>query len=198
MDPSQPWYNPATSFAYSLGEPKGSRGGLARAVYCNLLQDSEGNQVPCWESHATCKVDFIPTILSILLSKWQAKAARPVHMLIRLKMVVEAYWTHLLPNHALTTDPTTGCSGRRNGMSNGRHLAVATWPNLSSCEFYDEKGIRDHLVHYGPESGEYDIDYLQALFNEDMDEINAIELEAQQCEFDPAAPCPTIMNHTSV
>ncbi|KAF8835120.1 hypothetical protein BDN67DRAFT_491414 [Paxillus ammoniavirescens] len=55
MDPLQPWYNPATSFAYSLGEPKGSRGGSARAVYCNLLQDSEGNQVPCRESHATCQ-----------------------------------------------------------------------------------------------------------------------------------------------
>ncbi|KAF8833279.1 hypothetical protein BDN67DRAFT_917321 [Paxillus ammoniavirescens] len=31
-----------------------------------------------------------------------------------------------------------------------------------------------------------------------MDKVNAIELEAWQCGFDPAAPCPTIMNHTSI
>ena len=70
---------------------------------------------------------------------------------------------------------------------------------LSSCEFYAEDGARDHLLHYGPSSGLYDIGYLQALFNNDQDEISMIEAEAKEYGFDPSASqCGVVMNHTSV
>lgn len=58
MDPGVEWYNPANSFAYSLGEPKGSRvgskSGHRGALTCTLLVDSQGSLVPVRESHATC------------------------------------------------------------------------------------------------------------------------------------------------
>ncbi|KIK75466.1 hypothetical protein PAXRUDRAFT_36981 [Paxillus rubicundulus Ve08.2h10] len=204
MDPSQLWYNPATSFAYSLGEPKGSRGGLARAVYCNLLQDSEGNQVPCRESHATCNQVAGQGCKACSYAD-QTFLSTPHHHASRGHIQSHLYSENLtLSAQVLKKTHTFWAALQKNGCgtlpdpSPTQSRTYDRSDNRLHCEFYDEKGIRDHLVHYGPESGEYDIGYLQALFNEDMDEINAIELEARQCGFDPAAPCPTIMNHTSV
>lgn len=58
MEPGVEWHNPANSFAYSLGEPKGSRVGSRPggkgALTCALLVDSQGSLVPIRESHATC------------------------------------------------------------------------------------------------------------------------------------------------
>ena len=58
MDSGVEWHNPATSFAYSLGEPKGrrvgSKSGGRGALTCALLVDSQGSLVPICESHATC------------------------------------------------------------------------------------------------------------------------------------------------
>jgi len=58
IDPEVEWHNPANSFAYSLGEPKGSRVGSKSggrgALTCALLVDSQGSLVPICKSHATC------------------------------------------------------------------------------------------------------------------------------------------------
>ena len=69
---------------------------------------------------------------------------------------------------------------------------------LWSCEFYAKDGACDHLLDYGPASGLYDLDYLQALFNSDQDEIAVIEAEAKEHGFDPASQCAVVMNNTSV
>jgi len=54
-------------------------------------------------------------------------------------------------------------------------------------------------LHYGPASDLYDLDYLQALFHNDQDEISMIEAEAREHGFDPSASqCAVVMNHTSV
>ena len=54
-------------------------------------------------------------------------------------------------------------------------------------------------MHYGPESGLYDLDYLQALFNNDQEEISTIENEAEQYGFNvSASQCSVVVNHTSV
>ena len=59
MDPDVlSWQNPANSFAYSSGEPKGSRVGSRSGgggkLTCAPLCDAEGSLVSVRESHATC------------------------------------------------------------------------------------------------------------------------------------------------
>ncbi|KAF9232366.1 hypothetical protein BU15DRAFT_90674 [Melanogaster broomeanus] len=202
MDPSQPWHNPATSFAYSLGEPKGSRGGSGLTIYCDLLRNSEGIQVPCRESHATCKV------LKKTHTFWTAIHTHGCGAL-----------PDTSPSQSHVHDHSNSELNRLQWQVNwdeqreASHRGCATKLTCQGqllfdydrqdrpyihCEFYSEKGVRDHLVHYGPDSGEYDIEYLQALFNEDRKEIHDIESEARQHGFDPVAPCLTVMNHTSV
>lgn len=58
MDDASQWINPAHNFAYSQGAPNGSSG--AKAVYCALLTDEDGNEVPCKVSHSTCELFFLP------------------------------------------------------------------------------------------------------------------------------------------
>ena len=54
-------------------------------------------------------------------------------------------------------------------------------------------------MHYGPESGLYDLDYLQALFNNDQEEISTIEDEAEQYGFNvSASQHSVVVNHTPV
>ena len=52
MDPDQ-WLRPSLSFVYSLGRPSGfsKKGDI---IYCPLLVDKGGDEVPCFESHSTC------------------------------------------------------------------------------------------------------------------------------------------------
>lgn len=51
IDLQSEWVNPAKSFAYSQGEPRGSNG---TNLYCLPLVDDDGNKVPCTEYHSTC------------------------------------------------------------------------------------------------------------------------------------------------
>lgn len=53
MDPKR-WYHPWLDFAYSMGAPMG-RSKVEEPVYCPLLVDRSGKQVPCIERHATCE-----------------------------------------------------------------------------------------------------------------------------------------------
>lgn len=52
QDPNN-WRNPANDFAYSQGKP-GGRTKLGEDVFCAILVDEDGAQVPCIKSHATC------------------------------------------------------------------------------------------------------------------------------------------------
>jgi hypothetical protein len=47
------WENPALNFAYSRGKPSG-RTKEGEVVYCVLLTDGNGVEVPCQERHTTC------------------------------------------------------------------------------------------------------------------------------------------------
>lgn len=73
-------FNPMSSFAYSQGEPKGSSG--SKTVFCALLVDEEGNEVPCREFHSTCVYsifslgDIITGKLTCKSLKNQVKARR--------------------------------------------------------------------------------------------------------------------------
>jgi hypothetical protein len=52
LDPAN-WKNPALDFVYSRGEPSG-RTKEGEVIYCRLLTDSNGTEVPCQERHTTC------------------------------------------------------------------------------------------------------------------------------------------------
>ncbi|KIJ69922.1 hypothetical protein HYDPIDRAFT_78824 [Hydnomerulius pinastri MD-312] len=229
MDPSQPWYNPAISFAYSLGEPKGSRGGssLHNAVYCDLLRDLGGNRVPCRESHATCQgckacsyADW--TVLAIphcrasrdsIQSRLCSENLTPSAQVLKK---THTFWAALQKNGCGALPAPSPVQSHIHNQpdrlqwqekwdeqreaSRRGHTTKLTCQGrlLFDYDRQDRPFIRDHLVHYGPESGEYDVEYLQALFNEDKEETHVIESEAQRHGFYPASPCPTVINHTSV
>ena len=64
------WRNPARNFAYSQGEPRGTTG--KRTMTCSVLLDKDGNEVPCYVSHATCAYQF-----SLLKEKKNLSISRP-------------------------------------------------------------------------------------------------------------------------
>ncbi|PPQ84978.1 hypothetical protein CVT25_010531 [Psilocybe cyanescens] len=63
------------------------------------------------------------------------------------------------------------------------------------CEHYNRRGNRDHLISYIDDI--YDIDYLDAYFNEDFDELDRIEEAVSRLGYGPLAECSTIANFTS-
>ncbi|KAF8064390.1 hypothetical protein FPV67DRAFT_1451580 [Lyophyllum atratum] len=63
------------------------------------------------------------------------------------------------------------------------------------CEHYDDKLSRDHYIHYL--DGSFDVDYLDAYFNEDSDELERIEGAALTLGFGPLAVCTNIANVSS-
>ena len=72
--------------------------------------------------------------------------------------------------------------------------------NILSCEYYSVElgGMRDHLFSYDAGSGLYDLPYLEALFDNDEEEIVQIESAAHSDGFGHLAPCSTTWNNNSV
>ncbi|KAJ7586405.1 hypothetical protein C8J56DRAFT_1051777 [Mycena floridula] len=64
-----------------------------------------------------------------------------------------------------------------------------------SCQHYDPDMSRDHLVQYL--DGSYDLDYLEAVLEEDTDEIERIERGAEALGYGPRVDCTTITNASS-
>jgi hypothetical protein len=64
--------------------------------------------------------------------------------------------------------------------------------SFTRCEHYDKTMARDHYIHYLDDS--YDIEYLDAYFNEDFEEIDRIEESAFALGYGPRAKCTTITN----
>ena len=72
--------------------------------------------------------------------------------------------------------------------------------DTTRCEYYSVKfgGTRDHLFSYEPGTGLYDVAYLEALFDNDADEILRFENTALRDGFGPLASCSTVWNSSSV
>ncbi|KAJ6494582.1 hypothetical protein C8R45DRAFT_1095495 [Mycena sanguinolenta] len=84
--------------------------------------------------------------------------------------------------------PTRRCSGRVSLEYNyqGKPLVV--------CEFYSPAN-RFHLCKYLDES--YDLDYIEAYFHEDDDELQRIEEAASLLGYGPLAACKNVANFSS-
>ncbi|KAJ3839118.1 hypothetical protein F5878DRAFT_617485 [Lentinula raphanica] len=64
------------------------------------------------------------------------------------------------------------------------------------CEHYSRMD-RSHLFDCTIGSGCYDVDYLEAVFTEDAEEISRIEAEAEVKGYGPNTACDTVVNHSS-
>lgn len=63
------------------------------------------------------------------------------------------------------------------------------------CEHYSWEGNRDHLKIQLDSS--YDLDYIDAHYNEDTDEIDRIELNAAAMGYGPRTTCTTVTNFSA-
>jgi hypothetical protein len=62
------------------------------------------------------------------------------------------------------------------------------------CEHYNQTRNKDHLLIYAIGDGSYDIDYIEAQFNDDRDELVRIETNARQLGTGPQVVCTTVAN----
>ena len=71
---------------------------------------------------------------------------------------------------------------------------------IQRCEYYSMQpgGTWDHLCSYEVSTGLYDVEYLEALFDDDKEAITQIESLACKSGFGPLASCPTAWNNSSV
>lgn len=71
---------------------------------------------------------------------------------------------------------------------------------FSSCERFSAKvgGTRDHHFSYTVSNGLYNLEYLEALFDNDSETISKFELAAMDDRFGPLASCTTITNYSSI
>jgi hypothetical protein len=71
---------------------------------------------------------------------------------------------------------------------------------IQRCEYYSTQhgGTRDHLCSYKVSMGLYDVEYLEALFDDDKEAITQIEGSACKSGFGPLVSCPTAWNNSSV
>ncbi|KAJ7596417.1 hypothetical protein C8J56DRAFT_1040671 [Mycena floridula] len=61
-----------------------------------------------------------------------------------------------------------------------------------ACEHYDSEISRDHVIYYM--DGSYDEEYLEAVLEEDTEEIERIERAAEALGYGPRVTCTTIAN----
>ena len=72
--------------------------------------------------------------------------------------------------------------------------------HTSRCEHYSVQfgGTQDHLFSYEVGTGLYDVEYLEALFDNDIEEITWIENAACNGRFGPLALCSTTWNPNAI
>jgi hypothetical protein len=75
------------------------------------------------------------------------------------------------------------------------HLLLLSSNYWSRCEHYSWVGNRDHLKIVLDES--FDIEYMEAHFNEDKDELERIELRAAAIGYGPRVACTTVTNFSA-
>jgi len=68
---------------------------------------------------------------------------------------------------------------------------------FSRCEHYSKHTNKDHLLDYSIGDGSYDLDYIDAVFNEDAEEIDRIENAANALGFGPLTECTTVSNFST-
>ncbi|KZP19049.1 hypothetical protein FIBSPDRAFT_955798 [Athelia psychrophila] len=237
VDPDN-WVNPRLNFAYSQGGPSGSskRG---REMFCKLLVDVDGNEVPCKISQYTCQgckicpysdLDTMcrphetasrealksrlrqSQLLRNVTSAQQALFAKTLTLYRSYRVhgclgsvslstppmpptdVEDDVWLARLQQIRRGHDPKLTCDGQLIFDYN------ETGEAFIRCEHFSSRlgGSRDHLFSYAPGNGLYNLEYIEALFDNDHDTIRKFEAAAQASGFGPLATCTSIANHSSI
>lgn len=63
------------------------------------------------------------------------------------------------------------------------------------CQHFDSRSNKYHLKYFLDDS--YDLDYVEAVLNEDMEEVDRIEDAALALGFGPLMECNTVANFSS-
>ncbi|KAJ7437910.1 hypothetical protein B0H11DRAFT_1884881 [Mycena galericulata] len=211
---SSDWLNPVRNFAYSQGEPRGSTG--RKGVFCDLLVNSDGEKVPCKESHSTCtdilrrleterfnrdkysstRSDLFKKTLAYFgaLSR-QGCGAPPHEATVYHGEELEQRTAWLLQQEKARrghpSKPT--CDGRLQLRydSNGQAFI--------KCEHYSRNANRDHLIDWEAGRGLYDTQYLEALFLGDVDAIADFEEDGLAVsDSGPVSTCSNVSNFSSI
>ncbi|KAJ7693792.1 hypothetical protein B0H16DRAFT_1352014 [Mycena metata] len=202
LQPGTTWGNPTSSFAYSLRSPRGYT--LAgKEVEIDFLGD--GSFVPCRVGHATCQGSKICPMSDLESMSTPHTTASRALLQERLRLDRENRMERTSPSRDIFKKTAAvvsafrrlGCTGsldeinlfntegqaavdemnlHRTEHQRGYSSAVATCDGRLQleCEHYSSEN-KDHLVFTSIADGSYDMGYLEALFNDDLEEIKSIE-----------------------
>ncbi|KAJ7048278.1 hypothetical protein C8F01DRAFT_1285136 [Mycena amicta] len=237
MDPAD-WVVPDPNIAYSRAHPMG-RNEESKPYFCDLMVDGNGNKVPCFNTHSTCRgVKVCPFADIPVLSEPHTAASR-ASIQSRLRHdrdtrmskagtdrrvfeTTAAYITALRKHgcHRPLVEAThfteeeerereihaaylnmvrrgqpasASCQGRL------RFIEDANGNSSVQCEHYHKKDRPDHYSHpnIGHSSGQYDLNYIRAVLEDDCDLIKGIEEAANDSGWGPLTTCKTVCNFST-
>ncbi|KAF9029442.1 hypothetical protein BDZ89DRAFT_1249203 [Hymenopellis radicata] len=216
MDPKN-WYNPMLDFAYSRGPPSGRT--LAGQVdeSCTLYIDAQTRlDVPCQERHYTCQGSKLcPMADQNTLCEPHTRATRD-DVSARLTVDRESRAASSSPRAAIFRKTAAllaavrrhGCRAAQDRIvqlppseqiavdflkAHNERIRRGYKPSIQHCE--GRITNRDHFWMVIDCS--YDMEYLEAVLEEDDEEITRIESEAESAGYGPLATCSTVVNFSS-
>ncbi|KDQ62455.1 hypothetical protein JAAARDRAFT_54405 [Jaapia argillacea MUCL 33604] len=164
------WENPVSSFVYSQGAPKGSM----KNIELRLARDKASRKYLGTPMH-----DLFEKTLALWSAFQDLGCTGPLFEPTTYtsdENTRRKLWLLLLERVQRGHEPRATCDG---------HL------------LFQRSKVGKPYVRYDINESSYDIDYLEALFTEDTDEIKRVEDLANQFGFGPLAPCPTVANFSS-
>ncbi|KII92936.1 hypothetical protein PLICRDRAFT_103444 [Plicaturopsis crispa FD-325 SS-3] len=218
LDPSD-WKSPRLNMAYSMGLPGGGTK-VGEEVTCVLLVDKDGRLVPCRERHWTCHgCKICPLADAETLSSPHTIATREA-VKARLLLDRDDRLELASPSKDIFTKTAAYISALRTiGCPSALYEPTyLTGPESSQRQAYDEsrekyrrgyeplnKTCEGRIVFHTKSdgtpylnNGSYDLRYLEAVLEEDAEEVDAIELAAQRLGYGPLVQCSTVSNFSEV
>ncbi|KAJ7236183.1 hypothetical protein C8J57DRAFT_1088347 [Mycena rebaudengoi] len=217
--------NPTLSFTYSKGVPRGySKPGEEVCVL--RLTDANDEPVPCVVKHSTCTVSLPHTMASRQLLQTRLlndresrmEGTSPSRDVFRKTAALFSALKRMgcsAPLQEETTfesdeeDAQNNLSLYRSQNRRGYEPAAPSCDGrlqfnydykqspFICCEHYSKNTNKDHYINTAIANGSYDIQYLEALFINDEEEIYEIEESAVELGYGPLIECSTVCNFST-
>ncbi|KAJ7138970.1 hypothetical protein C8R44DRAFT_727094 [Mycena epipterygia] len=175
LDP-QTWEHPNLHFAYSQGKPAGQSLKTDK-ILCPVLVNKTGGLVACAKRFSTC----------------QGSKACPFN---DIDILCEGHTRASCSNieqRLQEEQPTVRSETEQQTI---KHIWSASGEVMSRCEHYSKMN-KDHWADFSIGDGSYDLDYLEAIFSNNLDTIHEIEDRARLSDYGPLAPCLVVSNFSS-
>ncbi|KAJ7127685.1 hypothetical protein C8R44DRAFT_616325 [Mycena epipterygia] len=215
LDP-QTWERPNLDFAYSQGKPAG-QSLKTDEIFCPVLVNKTGGLVACAKRFSTCRSLPKPVVRleTLTRSLYRLESSSPQRDLFKRT----AAYIATLRNHGCTrpcSQPTVRSETEQQEFDDHQarlerfrrgYVKVPTCegrimykksnkePYLM-CEHYSKMN-KDHWADFSIGDGSYDLDYLEAIFSNNLDTIHEIEDRARLSDYGPLAPCSVVSNFSS-